>query len=370
MGKCYLVGGAVRDEILGRPTNDMDYVVVGATFEELSASFGDPVGADFPVFIDPANGDQIAMARRERKTGVGYHGFACDFGTDVTLEEDLSRRDLTINALAKDTVTCEIIDYFGGLKDLRDKVLRHVSPAFAEDPLRVVRLARFAARYKDFTIASETSTLAINVVNSGEMDAIPFERYWLEISKAVEDGNVSKMFAVLSMYGVFWKVKFFREVWGGETMQDVISTLNKMDKVSKSLRHVKEDMRFAYFVALTAKKDMSMRVHGLQTHVVQIHQAIQRIEKMRDLEVEAIFELFKTTKAWQEGSVIEDVILGVELLNNAGHTTAVWSDELKEMVASVRQVTSEPYQHLEGKAIGDAMNKERKDRIARLIVEF
>jgi tRNA nucleotidyltransferase/poly(A) polymerase len=368
MKKVYLVGGAVRDELLGRPTNDLDYVAVGCTFEQLQASFGDPVGADFPVFIDPADGSQIAMARRERKTGVGYHGFSCDFGTDVTLEEDLSRRDLTINALAKDSVHGNIIDYFGGLDDLKNKVLRHVSPAFAEDPLRVVRLARFAARYEDFSIAEETQKLAISVVESGELDHIPYERYWLEISKAVEDGRANLMFHVLHSFGVFNRVKFFKEVWGNQ--HEAVRVISKMDKLARTLRYVRDEIQFAYFVALTAKNDLPGRVHALPTHVTQIHQAVQRIDRMGDLEVEAIFELFKTTKAWQDDTLIKDVILAVEVLNNSGHVTAVWPDELKEMLQEVRRVTSEPYTHLEGPAIGVAMNKERKARIKRLIAVF
>lgn len=366
--KTYLVGGAVRDELLGRPTNDFDYVVVGATYDELAASYGDPVGVDFPVFIDPADGAQYAMARRERKVGVGYHGFECEFGTDVTLKDDLLRRDLTINALAKDCETAEIIDYFGGLQDMRDKVLRHVSPAFAEDPLRVVRLARFAARYDDFSIAPETIELAKQVVASGELDAIPFERYWLEISKAVDDGNIGKMFRVLASVGVFSQVKFFKEVWNVHAMPDF---LNRVEKVARVLRYARDEARFMYFIVLTAHGELPPRLHALPTHIMDVYAGVRRVNKMCDLEVEPLFELFKTTKVWSEGSqLIQDVILGVELLNATGHVTAVWPDELKEMVAAVRKVTSQPYQHLEGKAIGEAMNKERREIIERLIAIF
>lgn len=365
--KTYLVGGAVRDELLGRATTDFDYVVVGATYDELAASYGDPVGADFPVFIDPADGAQYAMARRERKTGVGYHGFECEFGSNVTLKDDLMRRDLTINALAKDCETGEIIDYFGGLQDLRDKVLRHTSEAFVEDPLRVIRLARFAARY-DFAVAPETRVLAQQVVDSGELNALPYERYWLEISKAVYDGNVGKFFRVLSLFGVFSKVKFFKEVWGDFHVAD---TLSQIDKVARVLRYAREESRFVYFVALTAKDDLPARLHALPTHIHLVHEGIRRVNKMHDLEVEPIFDLFKFAKVWSEGAhLMQNIILGVELLNATGHVTAVWPDELKEMVTAVRKVTSEPYQHLEGKAIGDAMNKERKAIIERLIAVF
>ena len=156
----YLVGGAVRDKLMGRKVNDFDYLVIGATPDQLEARYGQSVGMSFPVFIDNETNAQIAMARRERKTGVGYHGFEVEFGPDVTLAEDLQRRDLTINALAEDLETGEIIDCFGGLDDLKNKVLRHTSHAFAEDPLRVIRLARFAARYPEFSVAPETFELA------------------------------------------------------------------------------------------------------------------------------------------------------------------------------------------------------------------
>src|SRR5512145_12343 len=145
--KTYLVGGAVRDTLLGRPHTEHDYVVVGAMPDDLIALGYRPVGKDFPVFLHPQTGDQYALARIERKTGTGYYGFETRFSPDVTLEEDLARRDLTINAMARDEASGEVIDPYGGKRDLEARLLRHVSPAFTEDPLRVLRVARFAARY-------------------------------------------------------------------------------------------------------------------------------------------------------------------------------------------------------------------------------
>ncbi|MGI9247024.1 MAG: hypothetical protein ACR2I8_10055, partial [Steroidobacteraceae bacterium] len=179
--KVYLVGGAVRDALLGRPVTEHDYVVVGATAEAMIAQGFRPVGKDFPVFLHPANGDQYALARTERKTGAGYYGFATRFAPDVTLEEDLARRDLTINAMARGDDGI-VVDPYGGRRDLEAKVLRHVSPAFVEDPLRVLRVARFAARLAPlgFTVAAETRELMRHIVHSGELRALVPERVWVE----------------------------------------------------------------------------------------------------------------------------------------------------------------------------------------------
>lgn len=182
--KTYLVGGAVRDELLNRDPKDRDYVVVGATEQQMMDLGYDKVGADFPVFLK--DGCEYALARTERKTGSGYNGFTTDFNPCVTLEDDLRRRDLTINAMAKDLDTGEVIDPFGGYNDLMNGVLRHVSPAFAEDPLRVLRVARFQARY-GFNIADETMDLMKSLVVSGEMEHLTTERVWLELEKAFSE---------------------------------------------------------------------------------------------------------------------------------------------------------------------------------------
>lgn len=184
--KVFLVGGAVRDELLQRPIKDKDYVVVGATPDEMLALGFEQVGADFPVFLHPETREEYALARTERKVGSGYHGFVTDFNPSTTLEDDLRRRDLTINAMAKDLETGEIIDPFNGQQDLLDKTLRHVSEAFAEDPVRVLRVARFRARY-GFKIAPETMALMTRLVMSGELNHLTPERVWLELEKAFSE---------------------------------------------------------------------------------------------------------------------------------------------------------------------------------------
>jgi len=192
----YIVGGAVRDELLGRTNADRDYVVVGASPEIMLAQGFRPVGKDFPVFLHPQTQDEYALARTERKSGHGYHGFSFHAAPDVTLEQDLARRDLTINAMAKgDDGT--LVDPFGGQRDLQGKILRHVGPAFAEDPVRILRIARFAARFHEFSVAPETLSLMRNMVSSGEVDHLVAERVWQELAKGLMEDHPARMFMVL-----------------------------------------------------------------------------------------------------------------------------------------------------------------------------
>ena len=194
--RLYVVGGAVRDALLGLPAADRDWVAVGTTPEAMVQAGYKPVGRDFPVFIDPRSGEEVALARTERKTAAGYHGFAFQADASVTLEDDLSRRDLTINAIAQaDDGT--LIDPFGGQRDIKARVFRHVSPAFVEDPVRVLRLARLAARFSDFSIAPETQSLLEQMVADGEVDALVSERVWQELSRGLMAGRPSRMLAAL-----------------------------------------------------------------------------------------------------------------------------------------------------------------------------
>ena len=198
--KTYLVGGAVRDRLLGRPGADRDWVVVGATPEAMLELGFRPVGKDFPVFLHPDTGEEHALARTERKSGRGYKGFVVHAAPDVSLEDDLSRRDLTINAMAEDD-TGQVIDPHGGQSDLQARVLRHVSPAFAEDPVRILRLARFAARFPDFAVADETLALMQAMVCDGEVDHLVAERVWQELARGLMESHPSRMFEVLRQCG-------------------------------------------------------------------------------------------------------------------------------------------------------------------------
>jgi tRNA nucleotidyltransferase (CCA-adding enzyme) len=197
----YRVGGAVRDALLGEPVTDHDWVVVGATPDEMVAQGYLPVGRDFPVFLHPRTREEYALARTERKSAPGYHGFAFQADPSVTLEQDLARRDLTINAIAEDA-DGHLIDPYGGQRDLQARVLRHVSDAFAEDPVRILRLARFAARWPAFTVAPETLALCRDMVASGEVDALVAERVWQELARGLMEATPSRMFELLRDTGV------------------------------------------------------------------------------------------------------------------------------------------------------------------------
>ena len=212
----YLVGGCVRDQLLGLRTKDRDWVVVGATPEEMLKQDYRQVGKDFPVFLHPKTNEEYALARTERKTGPGYSGFSFHAAADVTLEEDLIRRDLTINAIALSDDN-QLIDPFNGQADLDAKLLRHVSPAFVEDPVRILRVARFAARFAElgFSIAEETQQLMTEMVNNGEVDALVPERVWQETMRALSENTPARYFEVLRECGAL--AKLFPEIdqlWG------------------------------------------------------------------------------------------------------------------------------------------------------------
>jgi tRNA nucleotidyltransferase (CCA-adding enzyme) len=239
--KIYLVGGAVRDALMGLDGSDRDWVVVGGTPEALVAQGYQPVGKDFPVFLHPDTHEEYALARTERKTARGYHGFAVHASPNVTLEEDLARRDLTINAIAQDGDT--LIDPYGGQRDITAKVLRHVTEAFREDPVRILRLARFAARFSDFTVAPETMTLMREMVAEGEVDALVSERVWQELSRGLMGAKPSRMLQVLrecgalqrllpevdKLYGVPQRAEYHPEIDTGIHLEMVLDASARMN---------------------------------------------------------------------------------------------------------------------------------------------
>ena len=240
--KTYLVGGAVRDALMGFAGSDRDWVVVGGTPEALVAQGYQPVGRDFPVFLHPDTHEEYALARTERKTARGYHGFAIHASPDVTLEEDLARRDLTINAIAQDEHG-QRTDPYGGERDIAAKVLRHVTDAFREDPVRILRLARFAARFPDFTVAPETMTLMREMVAEGEVDALVSERVWQELSRGLMCTHPSRMLQVLrecgalqrllpevdKLYGVPQRAEYHPEIDTGIHLEMVIDASAHMN---------------------------------------------------------------------------------------------------------------------------------------------
>jgi len=251
--KIYLVGGAVRDKLLGLEVKDHDYVVVGSTPEEMLKKGFKPVGKDFPVFLHPKTHEEYALARTERKTAKGYHGFAFNTDKSVTLEDDLSRRDLTINAMAQEIESGVIIDPYNGQTDIKNKVLRHVSDAFKEDPVRILRIARFAARFAHlgFKVDAQTNVLMQEMVKKGEVDALVSERVWQELSKALNEKTPSEFVKVLrncqalkvlfpefdKLFGVPQTKKWHPEIDTG------IHCMMAMDKAAK----LDNDTAFAVF---------------------------------------------------------------------------------------------------------------------------
>ncbi len=212
--KAYVVGGAVRDELLGLPVADRDWVVVGTTPEQMTAAGYRPVGRDFPVFLHPRTKEEYALARTERKSGRGYRGFTVYAAPEVTLEQDLARRDLTLNAMAR-AEDGTLIDPFGGKRDLEAGVLRHVSEAFAEDPVRILRVARFAARF-DFRVADETAALMRRMVEAGEVEDLVPERVWQELAKGLAERHPRRLFEVLAQCGAL--ARLLPEIRPDETL--------------------------------------------------------------------------------------------------------------------------------------------------------
>ena len=279
----YLVGGAVRDRLLGRPTADRDFVVVGATPEAMVAAGFRPVGRDFPVFLHPRSQEEYALARTERKSGPGYRGFTVHADPSVTLEEDLARRDLTINAMAE-TPDGGLIDPFHGQRDLEAQILRHVSPAFVEDPVRILRLARFAARFPDFTVAPETQALMEQMVASGEVDHLVPERVWQEVSRGLMESRPSRMFEVLracgalarilpevdDLFGVPQRADYHPEIDCG------IHTLMVLDQAA--LRELALPVRFAALTHDLGKATTPADI--LPRHIGHEERSLQRLEPL------------------------------------------------------------------------------------------
>ncbi|MCW3478864.1 multifunctional CCA addition/repair protein [Neisseriaceae bacterium JH1-16] len=324
--KAYVVGGAVRDRLLGLPVRDHDWVVVGATPQQMLAAGYLPVGKDFPVFLHPKTQEEYALARTERKTAPGYHGFSFHAAPEVTLEEDLARRDLTINAMAEDEHG-HVIDPYDGQADLKARVLRHVSPAFAEDPVRILRLARFAARF-GFDTAPETQALMRDMVEAGEVDALVAERVWQELAKGLMEDSPSRMFRVLrdcgalarlipeldALAGVPQRADFHPEIDTFEHVMLVLDTAAKLDAplpvrfaalchdFGKALtpadilpRHHGHDMRgekpvLAFCDRLRVPTDCRDLARLATLHHILIHQTAQ-------LRPVTVLKLFKETDA-------------------------------------------------------------------------
>lgn len=400
--KIYLVGGAVRDTLLGRPITERDYVVVGATPAQMLALGYKQVGNDFPVFLHPKSGDEYALARTERKTGVGYTGFDCIADPSVTLEEDLLRRDLTVNAMAMDEQG-NITDPYGGQQDLHNKVLRHVSAAFVEDPLRVLRVARFAARYQHlgFAIAAETLTLMSNINASGELQALTTERVWKETSRALLEthpevyfetlrscGALKHWFAELdALWGVPAPEKWHPEIDTGVHCMMVLSmaaTLSQdlavryaalVHDLGKALtpadkwpsHHGHEKLGLAAINRLSERLKVPNDCRELALLVGEFH---THLHKAFELRPDTLLRVLNHCDAWRKPARFEQFLLACEAdargrlhfeqrpYPQADYYRAAFH---AASAVDVQQIIA---QGVQGKAIKDALDKERTNAIA------
>ena len=399
----YLVGGAVRDQLLGLDVADRDYVVVGAQPEELLALGYRPVGKDFPVFLHPRTQEEYALARTERKTGRGYHGFAFQADASVTLEQDLERRDLTINAMAQDAHNA-IVDPFNGQRDLADHVLRHVSPAFAEDPVRVLRVARFAARYASlgFRVADETIALMRQMVDEGEVDHLVPERVWAETRKALSEPTPSAFLQVLracgalgvifpeidALYGVPQRAEYHPEVDTGihiELVLDMAAQLAPRDDLvgwcafthdlGKALtpkdelpRHIRHEHNGIEPVrALCARLKVPAEHAALAELVCRLHLDAHRAFELRPA---TVLQLLERLDSFRRPERLPRFLLACEAdkRGRLGLADAAYpqADYLRAAHAAAGAISATQFveQGLSGPAIGDAMREARVCAIA------
>ena len=402
--KVYLVGGAVRDALLGYPSSERDWVVVGASPRELLDRGYQQVGRDFPVFLHPETRDEYALARTERKQGHGYTGFAVHCDPAVTLEQDLLRRDLTVNAMAR-SAEGEIIDPYGGQRDLAARVLRHVSAAFVEDPLRVLRTARFAARYAHlgFSVAPETLALMAEIVGQGELAHLPAERIWVELERALGERDPQVFVQVLrdcgaleallpeveALFGVPQTERYHPEIDTG------IHTLMALQQAARLTPA--SDVRFALLVhdlgkGTTPRDEWPRHIAHEQRGLQLVERVCQRLKapgqyrelalkvcqyhthchRALELRGKTLLRLLQATNALRRPERFEAFLLACEAdargrrgLEQCDYPQA---DYLRRALAAAREVSAADFsaQGLQGKALGDAIASERVRRLEAL----
>lgn len=393
----YKVGGAVRDRLLGIPFSDTDWVVVGASADDMLAQGYRPVGADFPVFLHPKTGEEYALARTERKSGRGYGGFTFYASPDVTLEEDLIRRDLTINAMAEDT-DGNVIDPYHGQKDLEARLLRHVSPAFAEDPLRVLRVARFAARYAPlgFTVAPDTLALMRELSESGELEALTAERSWKEISRALMESRPDVFIQVLrdcgalavlmpevdALFGVPQPPQHHPEV---DTGEHVLAVLRECAKHEQPLsvrwaclvhdvgkrktreeqwpkHHAHEHLGLPLIDAINARFKVPRDCQELARLVGEYHTHCHRALELRP---NTLLELLQTLDVYRRPQRFEEFIAASEMDARGRHgledRAYPQADYLRGAAQAARSVAVQPLleKGYKGAELGEALKRER-----------
>ncbi|KNX80380.1 tRNA nucleotidyl transferase [Pseudomonas sp. 250J] len=352
----YKVGGAVRDRLLGRPVSDVDWLVVGATVEQMQAQGFRPVGADFPVFLHPKTGEEYALARTERKSGRGYGGFTFHASPEVTLEEDLVRRDLTINAMAEDEHGA-LHDPYHGKVDLEQRILRHVSPAFAEDPLRVLRVARFAARYAPlgFEVADETLALMRQIAESGELQALTAERSWKEIERALMESEPQVFIEVLRSCGALNEL--MPELAHGA---DTLAALHQAASHQQSL-----PVRWACLLRglePTAIKALNQRFkvpRECQELAVLVGEFAECADEAWALEPSSLLELLQKFDVYRRPQRFEEFIAACEMAApDSDYPQGIYLRGAAEAARAV-EVKSLVEKGLTGKALGDALKDKR-----------
>jgi len=399
---CYLVGGSIRDQLLGLPTKDRDWVVVGSTPEQMLAEGYQAVGKDFPVFLHPKTHEEYALARTERKTAPGYRGFVVHAAPDVTLEQDLARRDLTINAIAQ-ADDGALIDPFNGQQDLQDKILRHVSPAFTEDPVRVLRIARFAARF-GFTIADETTQLIQQMVATKELDHLVSERVWQELVKALDTDQPSLFFMALRdtgalaslfpevdrLFGVPQVPKWHPEI---DTGIHAMLVLDQAAKLSKEItvrfaalchdlgkgstpedvlpQHIGHEKRS---VELTANLCQRLRVpKDIQSLAVKVAEYHTHVHLLFELRPATILKVFEALDAFRRPERFDQYLLAGEadFRGRPGYEDLPMpeKDAFKRCFLAVQAVTAKPFVEagLQGPAIAKAMHEQRVQAIKKIM---
>ena len=398
----YLVGGAVRDRLLGLPPGDRDWVVVGATPDEMLAQGFKPVGRDFPVFLHPRTGEEYALARTERKSGRGYRGFVVDADPSVTLEEDLQRRDFTLNAIAQ-AEDGALVDPYGGARDIEARVLRHVGPAFVEDPLRVLRAARFMARFAalGFSVAPETLALMRQIAGSGELDTLVPERVWQELRKALRSERPSAFLATLreadalkavlpevdALYGVPQRADFHPEIDTGLHQQmvsdmaarlapgddvvgfaalchDLGKALTPKDQLPKHIAH--EAAGVAPLRVLCARLKVPAEHRELAELACREHLNVHRLFELRDT---TVYELLARSDAFRKPGRIAQLALVCEAdkRGRGGNEEADYPQgrELQRLHAAALAVNARDLgEAVSGPALGEALRKARIAAIA------
>ena len=355
----YLVGGAVRDQLLNLPVKEKDWVVVGATIDDMLKKGFRQVGKDFPVFLHPETQEEYALARLERKIGRGYTGFSFDTSPHVTLEDDLKRRDLTINAMAQ-TLDGKLIDPYHGKKDLERKLLRHVSPAFSEDPVRILRIARFAARYAElgFTVAPETIDLMKQMVTAGEVDALVPERVWKELERALAEKNPETFFEVLA------DCNALQPLFPPLKLEALIQAAKISSDSQIRFAALLSDLSAAEIKALCERyrvpseyRDLALLVAG---HAKQYQGA-------RELSAEELLDLLQATDAFRREVRFRNFLMACKAVVRANATEGSQSAWLLKAYEAAKAVNTKAFLNLSGKEIAEALYKKRVEAIIKLL---